>query len=88
MIGVPFDNNDLMCLGAISEIVANLVEARDPLLVELAAQYPTTEALAAWIRSLPQRNDEADPNDGPRVEACLPPQRLRIPAPDPNCVVM
>jgi hypothetical protein len=86
MIGVPFDNNDLMCLGSISEIVADLVENRDPLLTELAAQHPTTEALAVWISSLPQRNDETDPNDGPKVDACLPPQRLRIPAPDPNCV--
>lgn len=86
MIGVPFDNNDLSCLGSITEVVAALVTQRDPGLVELAAQYPTTEALATWIRSLPQRNDEGIPDDGPKVDACLPPQRLRIPADDPNCV--
>jgi hypothetical protein len=86
MIGVPFDNNDLSCLGSITEVVAELVAQPDPGLVELATQYPTTEALAAWIRSLPQRNDEGAPGDGPKVDACLPPQRLRIPAPDPNCV--
>jgi hypothetical protein len=86
MIGVPFDNNDLDCLGAISEVMVDLVERRDPLLAELAQQYPTTEALAAWIRSLPQRDDYGTPGDGPKVEACEPVQRLRIPAPDPNCV--
>jgi hypothetical protein len=86
VIGVPFDNNDLTCLGAITEAVAELVRLRDPLLMELAAKHPTTEALAAWIRSLPQRDDEGVPSDGPKVEACEPMQRLRIPAPDPNCV--
>ena len=52
MIGVPFDNNDLTCLGSITEIVADLVDARDPdrALVALAREYKTTEALAAWIR--------------------------------------
>ncbi len=86
MIGVPFDNNDLTCLSAISEVMVDLVERRDPLLVEIAQQHPTTEALAAWIRSLPQRDDFGAPGDGPKVVACEPVQRLRIPAPDPNCV--
>jgi hypothetical protein len=85
VIGVPFDNNDLTCLGTITEVIADLVARRDPLLTELAAKHPTTEALAAWIRSLPQRDDEGIPGDGPKVNACEPPQRLRIPAPDPNC---
>jgi hypothetical protein len=86
VIGVPFDNNDLTCLGSISEVVAELVDNRDLLLAELAALHPTTDSLAAWIRSLPQRNDEGDPTDGPKVATCEPVQRLRIPAPDPNCV--
>jgi hypothetical protein len=86
VIGVPFDNNDLTCLSAISEEMVDLVERRDPLLGEIAQKYPTTEALAAWIRSLPQRDDFGTPGDGPKVEACEPVQRLRIPAPDPNCV--
>ncbi|HEU4731293.1 MAG TPA: hypothetical protein VFT22_25540 [Kofleriaceae bacterium] len=86
MIGVPFDNNDLSCLGSITEVVAQLVAQQDPELVQLATQYPTTEALAAWIRSLPQRDDDGIPGDGPKVDACLPPQRLRIPAENPNCV--
>jgi hypothetical protein len=86
VIGLPFDNNDLTCLSAISETMVGLVEAADPLLVEIAQKYPTTERLAAWIRSLPQRDDFGTPGDGPKVAACHPVQRLRIPAPDPNCV--
>ena len=42
------------------------------------------QELAEWI-SLPQRNDEGDPDDGPRVP-CDVSQRLRLPAEDPNCV--
>jgi hypothetical protein len=86
VIGVPFDNNDLTCLGSITEVVAELVQRRDPMLLDLAARHPTTEALAAWVRSLPQRDDEGLPDDGPKVDACQPVQRLRIPAPNPNCV--
>src|SRR6185295_15961260 len=46
VIGVPFDNNDLECLSAISEVMVDLVAHRDPLLIELAEQYRTTPALA------------------------------------------
>jgi hypothetical protein len=84
VIGLPF--NDLRCLGSVTEVIAELVRTRDPVLVELADQYSTTEVLADWIRTLPQRDDEGDASDGPKVEVCEPPQRLRIPAPDPNCV--
>lgn len=84
MIGLPF--NDHQCLGAITQILATMVDERDPVLLELAAQYPTTRELIAYIRSLPQRDDLGDPADGPRVHACAPPQRVRIGAPDPNCV--
>ncbi|HEY1817407.1 MAG TPA: hypothetical protein VGL61_09590 [Kofleriaceae bacterium] len=84
MIGLPF--NDLHCLGSITEVIAELVKNEDPILVELAKKYGTTEALAAWIRTLPQRDDDGNPSDGPKVEACEPVQRLRIPADDPNCV--
>ena len=88
MIGVPFDVNDLTCLGSITEIVADLVQPgnADPALLALARKHQTTESLAAWIRTLPQRNDEGIPGDDPKVAACRPPQRLRIPADDPNCV--
>jgi len=84
VISLPF--NDLRCLGSITEVVAELVKHQDPVLLELAAKYTSTESLAAWIRTLPQRDDDGDPDDGPKVEACEPVQRLRIPAPDPNCV--
>jgi hypothetical protein len=86
VIGVPFEDNDLTCLGKISEIVARVVEERPAWLVELAARFANTEELAVWIRSLPQRDDEGTPGDGPKVIACEPWQRLRLPAEDPNCV--
>lgn len=84
MIAIPF--NDLRCLGSITEVVAEMVKNHDPVIVEIAAKYPDTESLAAWIRTLPQRDDDGEAKDGPKVDACEPPQRLRIPAPDPNCV--
>jgi len=84
MIAEPY--NDATCLTAITRVIASLVDERDPHLVELAMRYPTTDALAAWIHSLPQRDDKGDPQDGPTVRACTPHQRLRIPADDPNCV--
>lgn len=84
MIGVPF--NDIGCLGAITEVVAELVEHHDQQIVDIAAEHPTTESLAAWIRTLPQRDDDGARGDGPKVDACKPPQRLRIPSENPNCV--
>ena len=84
MIAEPY--NDATCLTAITRVIVSLVEERDPHLVELATRYPTTEALAEWIHSLPQRDDKGEPEDGPTVRACTPHQRLRIPADDPNCV--
>ncbi|TMQ23042.1 MAG: hypothetical protein E6J91_00655 [Deltaproteobacteria bacterium] len=84
MIGLPF--NDHQCLGAITQILATMVEENDPVLLELATKYPTTPQLIDYIRSLPQRDDRGDPTDGPRVHACTPPQRVRIGAPDPNCL--
>lgn len=84
MIGLPF--NDLRCLGTITEVVAELVKHEDEVISEIAAKHATTSSLATWIRTLPQRDDDGAPEDGPKVETCEPPQRLRIPAPDPNCV--
>ena len=86
MIGLPF--NDLRCLGSITEVVAELVQHRDPVLAEIAAKHLDVRSLAAWIRSLPQRDDDGDPDDGPKIAACKPVQRLRLPAVDPNCFVM
>ncbi len=83
MIGLPF--NDRRCLGQITEVIAELAQNRDELLVQLADKHQTTDELVAAIRALPQRDDLGEHDDGPKVE-CEPPQRLRIPAPDPNCV--
>ncbi|TMQ13375.1 MAG: hypothetical protein E6J90_26735 [Deltaproteobacteria bacterium] len=85
MIGLPFGTNDTTCLTAASEQAAELVERRDPLLVDYAQQFRTTQEAYEHIRSLPQRDDEGAPDDGPKLEACEPVQRLRVPAPNPNC---
>jgi len=79
-------HNDRTCLDAITAEVVDLVESEDPMLVAIADEHGSPEALAMWIRSLPQLDDTGLPSDGPRVEACRPPQRLRIPAENPNCV--
>lgn len=84
MIGAPF--NDHRCMGSISEVARELVAQGDPVIAQIASEHATTEDLAAWIRSLPQRDDLGERGDGPKVETCSPPQRLRIPASDPNCV--
>ncbi len=83
MIGLPL--NDRKCLAQVSEVAAGLARNHDPVLAEIAGRFRDTKALASWIRSLPQKDDEGDPADGPKVP-CEPPQRLRIPANDPNCV--
>jgi hypothetical protein len=84
VIGLPF--NDYKCLGSIMEVVAELVETQDPVIVEMASKHPTTASLVSYIRSLPQRDDDGERHDGPKVDTCEPPQRLRVPAEDPNCV--
>jgi hypothetical protein len=78
--------NDHACLDAITEEIAGRLRDRDPAIVAIAEAHPTTDALAQWLRSLPQRDDHGTPHDGPKVDACDPPQRLRLPAADPNCV--
>lgn len=84
MIALPF--NDRRCLASIGDVLVGLVENRDPLIVELAERVGTIDGLLAYIRALPQRDDLGEKGDGPKVEACDPPQRLRVPAEDPNCV--
>ena len=84
MIGAPMNDHD--CLDGITAVIGEMVEHDDTALRDLAERHGTTKSLVAWIRSLPQRDDDGDPADGPKVAACSPPQRLRIPAPDPNCV--
>jgi hypothetical protein len=84
VIGLPV--NDQMCLGSITEVIADMVKNQDPTLIAIAQGQATTAKLATWIRTLPQRDDDGIPGDGPKVDVCAPPQRLRIPADDPNCV--
>lgn len=78
--------NDRMCLGQITDVVRTLIAAGDPMLLDLASRFSSTRELARWIRTLPQRDDDGVAGDGPKAAACSPPQRIRIPAPDPNCV--
>ena len=81
MIGDPL--NDRACLGAITAHARERAASAD--VQAIAARFASTAELAAWIRTLPQRDDDGDPLDGPKV-ACDVPQRLRIPTRDPNCV--
>lgn len=81
MIGEPY--NDRACLGSITEHARERVASAE--VQAIARRFSSTVELAAWIRTLPQKNDDGDPADGPKV-ACDVPQRLRIPTTDPNCV--
>jgi len=84
VIGLPL--NDHQCLGGIAEQLVELVKDKNEALAASTRQFASTAALASFIRGLPQRDDLGDEDDGPRVAACEPSQRLRIPAEDPNCV--
>lgn len=84
MIAAP--HNDRTCLDAITREVAARVHDQDPALIDIVRDHENTEQLVEWIRSLPQRDDDGLPDDGPKVEVCRPVQRLRLPASDPNCV--
>src|SRR5262249_54261796 len=84
VIGLPV--NDHAGLGQITEVITELVSTREAAIVALAEKYGTRRELIAYIRALPQRDDVGDPEDGPKAGECNPPQRLRIPASDPNCV--
>lgn len=86
MIASP--HNDHQCLLPATEQVIAEVAARTPALLELAERFDDTDELAAWFRTLPQRDDDGDPADGPKVAACRPPQRLNFENPLPNCFVM
>ncbi len=83
MIAPPLNDHD--CLGPTTEQIAAEVAARNPAFVDLAAKFETTDDLAAWFRTLPQRDDHGEPCDGPKVAACRPPQRLRLDTTEPNC---
>lgn len=83
MISPPI--NDHACLGPTTERILVEVAAGNPVITDLAARFTSTDDLAAWLRSLPQRDDNGDPADGPKVAACRPPQRLDFTNPEPNC---
>ncbi len=61
MIATP--ENDHACLDAITAEIAGRLRDRDPAIVAIAEAHPTTDALAQWLRSLPQRDDRGTPHD-------------------------
>lgn len=77
--------NDRACLGTVTEFVRRMQAERGPELAALAAQFPTTRELARWIRRKPQVDDNGNPDEGPKVYACRPPQRMRLFWETPNC---
>ena len=83
MIASPM--NDHGCLNPTTEQIRAEVDAGNTAFVELAERFTNTDDLAAWFRTLPQRDDDGIPGDGPKVDACRPAQRLRLVATDPNC---
>jgi len=82
MIADPL--NDHQCLAAITDAARAKVSAAE--IGEIASRFESVAQLVAWIRSLPHQPDTADPVDGPKIEACDVPQRLRLPTGTPNCV--
>jgi hypothetical protein len=78
-------HNDHECLEPATQQVIAEIEAANPALVELAERFCDTDELAAWFRTLPQRDDHGLACDGPKVSECRPAQRLRFDAEDPNC---
>ena len=81
MIAEPI--NDVACLSKVTRLAADA--ALTERIRNLATRYTSTRELAAWIRTLPQRNDLGVPDDGPKID-CDVDQRVRIPADNPNCV--
>lgn len=77
--------NDRTCLGPVTEFMRRMLAERGPELAALAAQFSSTRAVARWIRSKPQLDDNGNPSEGPKVFACRPPQRLRVFWESPNC---
>lgn len=80
--------NDRACLDALTAQVRQRVDPRAPdrSMAALARELGSTAALVRWLRQQPQRDDTGAPEDGPRVDACRPSQRVRFLPVDPNCV--
>jgi hypothetical protein len=85
VIGLPFDDNDLNCLGWLTEMIVSLMDPPNQRILDVAKQFKTTAEAADWIRGLPQRNDDGIPGDGWKLAACRPEQRLEILSKAPNC---
>lgn len=83
MIAPPL--NDHACLAPTTDLIVAEIAAQNPSIVDLAGRFSTTDDLAAWFRTLPQRDDVGAISDGPKVGACRPPQRLDFDNPEPNC---
>jgi hypothetical protein len=83
VIGEP--RNDVECLGEATRIARTLVAQHDPIVMELAAQYPTFRAFVSALRGKPQHDDQLDMRERPRVKTCTPSQRLQLDNPAPNC---
>ncbi len=83
MIAPPM--NDHECLGPTTDQIVAELQAQNPAIVDLAARFDSTDDLAAWFRTLPQRDDDGIPGDGPKVAACRPPQRFQLDSAAPNC---
>ena len=81
MIGEP--HNDRACLGQVTELARQASRRED--MRELASRFGNTQTFRDWIRGLPQRDDEGNLSDGPRI-TCDVPQRVRLSPGDPNCV--
>ena len=67
MIGLPF--NDLRCLGSITELVAELVTNRDPVIVELATPTVTCKANDHTVGNVPTVGPAALPPVGALTQA-------------------
>ena len=83
MIEAPL--NDDECLGPTTDQIIAEIVAGNPAITDLAKQFTTTDDLAAWFRTLPQRDDDGIPAEGPKVAECRPAQRLQFDNPSPNC---
>jgi hypothetical protein len=77
--------NDDECLGPTTDQITAEILAGNPAITDLAKQFTTTDDLAAWFRTLPQRDDDGIPTEGPKVDECRPAQRLQFDNPSPNC---
>lgn len=74
--------NDIACLDKLHDGVREFM-ATDRARA-LVSQFVDVHDVVRFIRSLTQRDDLGDPDDGPKL-ACEVSQRLRLPAVDPNC---